>query len=163
MTLRCDRCERSHEVLPDLALLAPDPYLELPEGERTRRASFTSDWCAITHDDGATDQFLRGVLYVPLRDAAGSFCIGMWVSQSRENLLRYLRGEPLDRTFGWLSNHLPHCGESAYGLKACLHFHEPDLRPTIELLPCAHDLAVDATFGVTLARAWEIVHAYAMH
>jgi hypothetical protein len=40
------------------------------------------------------------------------------------------------------------------------HFRGDGLRPRIELEPADHPLAVDQRDGITLAKAWEVVHFY---
>jgi hypothetical protein len=45
MTFRCVTCGQEHEGLPDLGMLAPDPYLDVPEAERAERTTFTPDRC----------------------------------------------------------------------------------------------------------------------
>ena len=40
------------------------------------------------------------------------------------------------------------------------HFRGDGLRPAIELEPTDHPLAVDQRDGISLDRAWEIVHRY---
>jgi len=71
------------------------------------------------------------------------------------------RNEEMEPTFGWLVNRLGHYAESTFLLKTRVHFRAGDQRPTIELEPTDHPLAIEQRNGITLARAWEIVHQYA--
>jgi hypothetical protein len=159
VTFRCATCGKEHEGLPDLGFDAPDPYLSVPEAERDDRTTFTPDRCTVRDEDG-THYFVRGVIFIPVRDADQPFGIGAWVSQSQTNYDRYERNEAMAPTFGWLVNRIPHYGESTGLLKCRVHFQQGGQRPSIELEPTAHPLARDQREGITLARAWEIVHLY---
>jgi hypothetical protein len=130
-TYRCHTCGEEHDELPDLGFDAPDPYLEVPEEERAERTVFTPDRCIVRDDDGEHYYYER-----------------------------YAKSETMAPTFGWLSNRIPHYDESTFLLKTRAHFRDGGLRPTIELEPTAHPLAVDQRKGITLERAWEIVHRY---
>lgn len=161
MAIRCATCGKEHvDALPDLGMDAPDPYLAVPPEERPERASFTLDRCSIRDEDG-THYFVRGVIRIPIIGQREPFGIGAWVSQSRENFERYhrkTRNSP--PTYGWLVNRIPHYAEDTFLLKARLLFHGRGMRPWIELEPTDHPLAVDQRTGITLARAWQIVHRY---
>ena len=63
-------------------------------------------------------------------------------------------------SFGWLVNRLAHYDETTFLLKTRAHFRPGGQRPTIELEPTDHPLAVEQRNGITLERAWEIVHRY---
>jgi hypothetical protein len=159
MTFHCATCGDEHDGLPDLGMHAPDPYLDVPEDERPARTTFTPDHCTVRDDDG-DHFFVRGVILIPLRGQDEPFGIGAWVSQSRENFERYATNAEMDPTFGWLVNHLPHYDETTYLLKTRVHFRAGGKRPTIELEPTRHPLAVEQRVGITVERAWEIVHRY---
>jgi hypothetical protein len=88
------------------------------------------------------------------------FGIGAWVSQSRENFERYATTEDMAPTFGWLVNRMAHYEESTLLLTTRVHFRAGNQRPTIELEPTAHPLAVEQRNGITIERAWQIVHRY---
>jgi hypothetical protein len=104
--------------------------------------------------------FVRGVVHIPVHGQERPFGIGAWVSQSRANFERYARDEMMAPTFGWLVNRLAHYEQTTFLLETHVHFSEGRLRPTIELEPTDHPLAVEQRTGITLARAWEIVHHY---
>jgi hypothetical protein len=103
---------------------------------------------------------VRGVILIPILGQDEPFGLGAWVSQSRANYERYERNEEMAPTFGWLVNHIPHYDEPTFLLETQVHFSVGDERPTIELKPTNHPLSVEQRTGVTLARAWEIVHRY---
>lgn len=157
MTYRCHTCGEEHTGLPDLGCDFPDPYLLVPENERAARTSWDADRCVVREDDG-DHYFVRGVIHIPVHEQAEPFGIGVWVSQSKANFERYGRNETMAPTFGWLVNRLACYEPTTFLLKTRVHFREGRLRPTIELEPTDHPMAVDQRQGITLARAWEIVH-----
>jgi hypothetical protein len=160
VTYRCVQCEKEHEGLPDLGFDHPEPYLDVPEDQRAARTTFTPDRCTVRDDDGAEHYFVRGVILIPLLQSDDQFGIGAWVSQSRANFERYAANEEMAPTFGWLVNTMAHYQETTYLLKTRAHFRQGNQRPTIELEPTEHPLAVEQRTGITLERAWEIVHVY---
>jgi hypothetical protein len=159
MTFRCTTCDQEHEGVPDLGMHAPDPYLDVPEAERAERTTFTVDRCTVRDEDGE-HYFVRGVIQIPIHGQEQPFGLGAWVSQSRVNYERYARNEEMEPTVGWLVNHMAHYSEPTFLLKARLHFTVGDQRPMIELEPTDHPLSVDQRTGITLARAWQIIHRY---
>lgn len=160
MTFRCASCDQEHEGVPHVGMHAPDPYLDVPEEERAERTTFTVDRCTVRDDDGDQHYFVRGVILIPILGEEQRFGLGAWVSQSRANYERYARNEEMDPTFGWLVNHIPHYDEPTFLLEAQVHFSVGDDRPIIELTSTDHQLSVEQKTGITLARAWEIVHLY---
>lgn len=159
MAFTCTVCGEAHEGLPDIGNDKPYYWYTIPREERESRAQLTEDTCVI--DD--RDFFIRGVLFLPIRDHEDDFGFGVWVSQKRENFERYL-AEPASAEigpfFGWLSTEIDFYAESTLSLKTMAHFRGGGMRPSIELEPSEHPLAVDQREGITLARAWEIVHFY---
>jgi hypothetical protein len=157
MTYRCATCGEEHDDLPDLGMKFPDPYLDVPEHERAARTTFNPDRCTVVDEDGE-HFFVRGVIQIPLQGRGEPFGIGAWVSQSRVNFDRYAANEKMDPTVGWLVNQIAHYDPTTFLLKARLHFRDSDKRPTIELEPTGHPLAVQQRNGITVAQAWEIIH-----
>lgn len=161
MGYECSVCGETHEDLPDIGDPRPHYWYALPAEEREGRARLTEDTCVI--DD--RDFFIRGVLLIPLRggEGDGDFGFGVWVSQKRENFERYVAeydSAEIGPFFGWLSTELDYYEESTLNLKTMAHFRGGGLRPTVELEQTEHPLSVDQREGITLARAWEIVHFY---
>jgi hypothetical protein len=159
MTFRCATCGDEHDGLPDLGMEAPDPYLEVPDEERAARTTFTPDRCVVRNPDGE-HYFVRGVILIPVRGGDEPFGIGAWVSQSRKNFDLYAANVEMEPTFGWLVNRMHHYRETTFLLKTRVHFRPGSQRPTIELEPTDHPLAVEQRTGITLERAWDIVHQY---
>jgi hypothetical protein len=148
-----------HEGLPDVGFEYPGPYLDVPEDERAERTTYTTDRCTVRDADGDEHYFVRGVIFLPVRDGDRAFGIGAWVSQSRANFERYAADEAMEPTFGWLVNRIERYPDT-FLLKTRVHFREGNHRPSIELEPTEHPLAVEQRTGITLARAWEMVHPY---
>jgi hypothetical protein len=159
MSFRCTVCGKLHDDLPDIAADKPDHWWGVPEEERGRRIQLASDTCII---DGE-DHFIRGVLELPIHDHPQRFGFGVWVSQKRENFQTYLRhpdSADIGPFFGWLCTRIAYYPPDTLMLKTRAHFRGGNLRPAIELEPTDHPLAVDQREGITLAKAWEIVHYY---
>ena len=159
MTYICSTCGGTHDDLPDIGGDKPYYLSTIPEAERAARAELTEDTCVI---DGK-DYFIRGVIHIPVHDYHCDFGFGVWVSQKKENFHAYLNDPTSDRIgpfFGWLSTEIDYYEVSTLSLKTMAHFRGGGERPTIEVEPTAHPLAVDQREGITLARAWEIVHYY---
>lgn len=158
MSFRCHVCGKTHKGLPDIGADRPDHWWGVPEEEREQGVKLTSDTCII--DD---DYFIRGVILIPVHERRQPFGFGVWVSQKRENFYTYLDNFESDQIgpfFGWLCTNIRYYPVDTQQLKTMAHFRGGKLRPTIELEPTDHPLAVDQREGITLAKAWEIVHFY---
>jgi len=159
MAYKCSICGETHEGLPDMGHDKPYYWHTIPAEERESRAWLTEDACVIDDEDF----FIRGVLLIPVHDYDRDFGFGVWVSQKQENFMRYL-DEPdsseIGPYFGWLSSEINYYEESTLSLQTMAHFSGDGKRPTIELEPTDHPLAVDQREGITLAKAWEIIHFY---
>jgi hypothetical protein len=146
--------------LPDIGRDKPDYWWSVPEEERARRVVLLgSDACIIDDEDF----FIRGVIEIPIHDYPERFGFGVWVSQKRENFYTYLdnfNSEEIGPFFGWLSTNINYFAESTLSLKTMAHFRGKKLRPRIELDATDHPLAIAQCEGITLDKAWEIVHFY---
>lgn len=157
---RCAVCGQLHDGLPDVGVDRPDHWWGIPEEERSRRVRLTSDTCVIDDED----YFIRGVILLPIHDFPQPFGLGVWVSQKQENFDAYLHNfdsADIGPFFGWLCTRIHYYAADTSLLKTMAHFRGGNLRPTIELEPTDHPLAVDQREGITLGKAWEIVHYYA--
>jgi hypothetical protein len=158
MKFRCHTCGKMHDDLPDIGADKPDQWWSVPAKERSKRIKLTKDACVI--DD---DYFIRGVIEIPIHDYPERFGFGVWVSQKKENFFKYRENPDTDKIgpfFGWLCTRIAYYEDSTSLLKTMAHFRTGNLRPTIELEPTDHPLAVDQRNGITLDKAWEIVHFY---
>jgi hypothetical protein len=156
---RCAVCGELHDDLPDIGADKPDQWWDVAEEERGRRIELTSDTCII---DGK-EFFIRGVIKIPVHGRSDSFGFGVWVSQKKENFFTYLKNfdsSKIGPFFGWLCTRIAYYPVSTLLLKTRAIFQDGGLRPLIELHPSDHPLAVDQRNGITLAKAWEIVHYY---
>jgi hypothetical protein len=159
MPYTCSICGKIHNELPDIGMDKPDYYWDVPENERDRRIVFMPDRCVIDKESF----FIRGVIEVPVYDYPRSFGFGVWVSQKKENFITYsdnFNSDKIGPFFGWLCNRINYYPEETLSLKTRAHFRGSSLRPYIELEPTEHPLAIDQRHGITLDKAWEIVHFY---
>jgi len=157
----CACCGKQYNTLPlDFAIKAPHNWFGIPEEERAARAKLSQDVCII---DGE-ERYIRGVIEVPVHGLDDCFAYGVWVSVSETSFQRIhelwdaeVRDDepPL---FGWLCNNLAPYGDTLH-LKTNLHLRNGGLRPSIELEPTDHPLAVEQREGITLDRVQEMVAA----
>lgn len=156
---RCVVCGEIHDDLPDIGADKPDHFWDIPEEERDERIALSSDTCIIDDEH----YFIRGVIEIPVHDYPETFGLGVWVSQKKENFQTYLNnmdsGE-IGPFFGWLSTRIAYYHQDTLLLKTMAHFRGNGLRPYIELEPTDHPAAVDQRQGISLDKAWEIVHFY---
>lgn len=159
MDYRCSTCGQVHSGLPDIGASEPYPLLAIPREEWATRVQSTSDTCVIDNEH----YFIRGVIDIPLKGTSNRFGFGVWVSQKKENFEQYLANPgsvEIGPYFGWLSTAISYYAEATYLLKTRAHFRGEGVRPYIELEPTEHPLAVDQREGITIEKAWEIVHFY---
>jgi hypothetical protein len=159
MSYRCATCGKVHDDLPDIGSNRPDQWWGVAEDERDKRIKLTSDTCVIDEQD----YFIRGVIEIPIHDYPRTFGFGAWVSQKKENFMKYLDNWDSDNIgpfFGWLCTRITYYAEDTRSLKTMVHFRTGNSRPTIELEPTDHPLAIDQSEGISLDKAWEIVHHY---
>lgn len=160
----CACCGKQFNTLPlDFACTAPDQWFAIPEAERDGRGRLDSDVCVI---DG-NDIFVRGCLEIPVIGRNDKFIWGVWVSVSKQSFERILETwaapvigheRPL---FGWLCNNMP-IYPPTLGLKTHLHLRSGGTRPSIELEPTEHPLALEQRQGISLQRVEEIAAALSL-
>jgi hypothetical protein len=159
MHYTCSICGEIHDELPDVGADKPDHYWDIPEQERNKRVVVTPDTCVI---DGEFF-FIRGVIEIPIHNYPDRFGFGVWVSQKKENFITYrdnFHSDKIGPFFGWLCNSVRYYQEDTQLLKTRAHFRGNNLRPFIELETTEHPLAVDQKQGISLDKAWEIIHFY---
>jgi hypothetical protein len=143
----------------DWAVEAPAYWHGLPEHEREKRGNLSSDLCFADEH-----HFIRGVIEIPIVSYDDCFRWGVWVSLSKESFERALElwdqevTENEQPRFGWLNTNLP-LYPPTLSLKTHVHFRGGNLRPSIELEPTDHPLAVDQRRGITIERVQEIAAA----
>ena len=159
MSYQCSVCGETHDSLPHMVIDKPDYYWSVPEEERAERVELSPETCIIDDED----YFIRGVIEIHVHDYPHNFGFGVWVSQKRENFYTYVENfdsADIGPFFGWLSTRLACYEEDTLLLKTMAHFRGGGERPRIELDETEHPLAIDQREGITLDRAWEIVHFY---
>jgi hypothetical protein len=157
-TCRC--CGKQYNTLPlDFGFDAPDHWVAIPEAERNQYGKIDSDVCFI--DD---DIFVRGVVEIPIIGLNDHFRWGAWTSVSPDSFKRILElwnapvveNEP--PKFGWLCNKVPIYPNTMH-LETNLHLRGGNKRPSIELEPTDHPLAIEQRQGICIERVEEIVTA----
>lgn len=159
MSYKCSTCGELHDDLPDIGDDKPYYWYTIPEEQRESLAQLSEDICIIDNED----YFVRGVINIPIHDHHQDFGFGVWVSQKKENFLKYLdnpESAEIGPFFGWLSTEIDYYEESTLSLKTMAHFVGGGKRPRIEVEPSEHPLAINQNKGITLAEAWQIVHFY---
>jgi hypothetical protein len=160
----CRCCGKQFQTLPlDFACRAPDPWFGVPETERGTRSKLDSDVCIINQNS----IFVRGCLEIPVLGSDERFIWGLWASVSKQSFQRILdlwqatiiEDEP--PIFGWLSNNVP-TYPATFALKTHLHLRANGARPSIELEPTDHPLAVEQRVGISLSRVEEIAAALSL-
>ena len=141
----------------------PDHTTGICGPEREKRVVLTSDLCV--SDDKFF--FIRCLLIMKVRRTDEDFAWGVWSSLSKENFLRYQACYEEDMSdwepmFGYLSNRLPHYPDTL-SLKLSVQTGSRGTRPSVQLEPTDHPLAVDQRDGITLEKLLEIVAPYLAH
>jgi len=139
--------------------LGVPPVLLGPAEGREERVRMNDEVCLIEGDEPV--HLVCGSLQIPVHDYPEPFAYTVWVSLSAANFQRTLdlwqtegrESEP--PYFGWLTNSIPGYPETL-NLKTHVHTSPVGLRPTIELEPTDHPLAVEQREGITIARVQEI-------
>ncbi len=141
------------------------PYYttEIPEAERAKRVFLTSDLCVLDNQHF----FIRCILFLNIRGSADAFAIGIWSSLSKANFLRYQTDYENDMSdwdpmFGYLSNRL-RCYPDTLALKLNVQTGIAGTRPTVQLEPTDHPLAIDQRDGIPLEKVLEIVAPFLNH
>ncbi|WP_280236353.1 DUF2199 domain-containing protein [Nocardia cyriacigeorgica] len=150
---RCSSCGQDHDDLPfTYGAVAPAYWsAELVGGV----GNVLGDERCVIADEHF---FVRARVVLPVLDAAEDFEWGVWVSLSRDNFRRVSQlwnsPERVDEPsyFGWMATELPIYELTTINLKTRMHSQPVGIRPTLELEPTDHPLAVDQRTGITLAR-----------
>ncbi|GAB3449493.1 DUF2199 domain-containing protein [Actinophytocola sediminis] len=153
----CSCCGQRHAGLPfSYGALAPAYWQESLEGSPGNVLG--EEQCVI----GGVHFFVRARLVLPVRDAEEDFEWDVWVSLSEPSFDRMTElwtdptrvNEP--PYFGWLSTELPLYDPTTLNLKTQVHSQPVGTRPTVELEPTDHPLAVEQRSGITVARVQDI-------
>lgn len=112
--------------------------------------------------------FVLGCLEIPVIGEEERLLWNVWVSVSEKSFAEFTA--LLDRAeraafgpyFGWLSARLPLYPDTE-NLKTLVHLRDGGLRPSIELEPTNHPLALEQREGITVERVAEIYSALVPH
>ncbi len=158
---KCNRCGKYHSELPlNYRSKAPVYYDEIPEKQRAGRARLSEDQCVI--DD--QHFFIAGNVEIPIKGSDDMFSYMVWVSLSEKNFQRaaalwHKEGRENEPPyFGWLSTRLPGYPDTV-NIKTMVHTQPVGIRPTIELEPTDHPLALEQRQGITWERIQEIAQS----
>ncbi len=155
----CRMCGERHAGLPAFHFDAPGQIDLVPPEERDARVELRDDTCIIELD--GTHRFVRGQLEIPIEGVDETFLWSVWVSLSEASFARYSElfedddRVPGEAFFGWLCNALPEYPDTMF-LKTRLHVRAYPSRPSVELEPTDHPLAVDQREGISRERAVEL-------
>lgn len=148
----CSHCDQHHGDLP-LSYGAPAPAYWHDGLADAPGNLLTEEQCVI----GGEHFFVRARLTLPILDSEDEFEWGVWVSLSGASFARTeeLWTDPKrveePPYFGWLATELPY-EPSTLNLKTNVHSQPVGVRPTVELEPTDHPLAVEQRTGITHAR-----------
>ena len=155
----CPSCGRVSDEIPCISADRPYECWDVPEAEQGRRLGLTSERCII---DGKRF-FTSGVIEVPVHDHPHSLRFGVWISQRPEEFFAY-RNNPdsgeIGPFSGRLASRIMFFDEDTRSLKATVRFLGGGRSPKIELAAAKHPLILMQDEGITLDRAWEIIHYY---
>jgi hypothetical protein len=154
----CANCGKQHEGPPySYEIEAPDLWSGMTKQRREKRGELSSDLCTI--DDEYF--FIKGNLWIPVVDAEKVFNWTVWVSLSKEDFDRSVEiwdfaGREKEPGYsGRLSNELP-LYPSSLNLTAIVHTLGVGERPSIQLEPTNHSLALEQSLGITMKRVQQI-------
>jgi hypothetical protein len=155
-TFTCHSCDQPHAG-PPMSYFLPAPDQWSPELAANPKNVLEQELCIIE----GQGYFVRGLIEIPVPARDDVFSWDVWVSLSRDNFMRTvdLWDEPgrenQPPSFGWLCNAISGY-PSTLNLKTNVHARPVGQRPSIELEPTDHPLAVEQRTGITPARVREI-------
>jgi len=154
----CRSCGQYHPELP-LFYRTEAPAYWSKELEGDPDSGLDEDLCVIKGEHF----FVQGNINIPIIGEDAFFSWGVWVSLSDKNFRRTVelwttRGRESEPPyFGWLSTDLPvYAPHGTVSLKTNVHTQPVGVRPTIELEPTDHPLAVEQRSGITRDRIRDI-------
>lgn len=159
----CATCGKVHaRAETEIFFKRPDPFLEVPEAERTVRAKVDDDLCMIDE----SRFFVRCVLPIPVTDGGKDYCWGVWAEVDELSFRRVLElwsapeqvNEPAIEAR--LANEIPYYG-STYGLRVALRLTGPSTRPSVSLVDEHHLLSKHQSEGVARSEVLAFSHSRA--
>jgi hypothetical protein len=158
-------CGSRHDDLP-LSYRTGPPVLwaTLVPADR-ERSVLDDEICVVRRAGGEDAYFIRGNVEVPIVDGGTPvFVWTVWCSLSQDNFKAALGmwgtpgREETSPMFGWFSSELaPY--PSTLNLPTMVHTRPVGQRPTVEMMPSEHPLAIEQRGGITMRRVEEIASA----
>ena len=157
MSFVCQHCAQRHPGPPmGFDLTAPEHWTP----------DLAADPLNVLEDEACVIQgvgyFIHGLLEIPVIGSTEPFLWTACVSLSKDNFARAVElweepgRESEPPCFGWLSSEIPGYQVPTLNLRTNLRTGPVGERPSIELEPTDHPLAVDQRHGITRARVEEI-------
>ena len=155
---KCNQCGEVHDSIANsFAFDEPIYWGNRRRWPAPRGCSIDKDYCVIDNDG----HFIRAVLEIPILDSDQVFTFGVWSTLSEVNFKREqkLASKP-ERVnepsyFGWFSNRIWQYPDTL-NLKCNVISRAPGLRPSIQLEPTDHPLAVEQRKGISKERFIEL-------
>lgn len=153
----CRGCGQRHDSLP-FSYDAPAPAGWTDEVAADPHSVLNGEQCVIRGEQ----YFVRARLLIPVTDADAPFEWGVWVSVGEETFRRMSEqwsspGREYEPPYvGWLATELPLYHPPTLRLRCNVHTQPVGVRPTVELEPTDHPLAVEQWTGITVARVRQI-------
>ena len=159
---QCAVCGQFHDELPmDLAQPRPAAVHAVPEHERNARVYLTDDLCVIDEQTF----FIRGVLYLPVKDSEQQFGWGIWAEVDQSNFVHYLDLWRRDAEAGappfpgWLAGGIkPYPGSDM--LEVMIQTRGDGQRPVFSVVSHDHPLGIDQRFGISMTTTYDFVVDY---
>jgi len=160
--VKCSHCGEpasSHEV--DQAFGLPDAVFALKGAERTRRAQGSSDMYMLDKKWF----YIRGVVFLPIKDAERKFGIGFWAEVNRDVVVWYADHYSEDmssspQSKGRLANSFAAMGRTME-LLVTISWGDKGSRPTFLVeeggIPYTSQLYKEQRDGITMARVHELL------
>jgi hypothetical protein len=155
----CSECGEHHREMP-LAYRLEFPVDSLAPGT----AKFERDGELIVAGD---DRFILANIELPVKGLQVSeFVWTCWISLSGPSYQRMRRlwnrrdREQQEAAFGYVSSALPTYEPSTVALKSRVHTRAVGLRPSVELEPTEHPLALEQRDGIGQDRIAAVYHFY---
>lgn len=153
----CRACGETHTGMPSFGADAPWLYEQMAPAEREARCQLDSDACIVDE----AHCFVRATIDIPVHGSDEPFSWGVWVSLSGESFDSWdacfndAQRAHIGPFFGWLSTQLPVYPDTL-NLKTRFHLRDDGVRPSIELEPTEHPLAIEQRDGITAERVAEL-------
>jgi hypothetical protein len=153
-TCRC--CGDVHVGLPAWHFDMPVQALAIPTSDRAMRMQLTADDCVIDQ----REFYIKALLEVPVIGVDEPFTWGVWLSLSEASHEQYValfhdEQRASASFFAWLCNTVPGFPETQL-LKTMIHIRPYPTRPSVELEPTDHPLAIAQRTGLSRSQAIEL-------